>query len=94
MMRDKLLKQISALPPDADTGIQIGDDHLDIADLVPWGDGGFVALQCHSGDLRDVLSEWGLREPQQMLLALNGRSGQPLSPYQYSKQPNGTKDDV
>jgi hypothetical protein len=60
MKRDELVQQLSDLPPDTDIGIQIGDDHLDIADLVPWGNGGFVALKCHSGDLRDVLSEWGL----------------------------------
>jgi hypothetical protein len=60
MMRDDLLNQLSALPPDVDIGIQIGEDHLDIADLVPWGDGGFVALKCHSGDLRDLLSELGM----------------------------------
>jgi hypothetical protein len=67
-MRDDLLKQISALPPDADIGIQIGDDHLDIGDLVPWGEGGFVALRCHSGDLRDVLSEWDLPDHQRVRL--------------------------
>jgi hypothetical protein len=60
MRRDDLLKQLSTLPPDTDIGIQIGSDHLDIADLVSWGDGGFVALKCHSVDLRDVLLEWGL----------------------------------
>jgi hypothetical protein len=59
MMRNDLLTQLSALPPDADVGIQLGDDHLDIAGLVPWGDG-FVALTCHAGDLRDVLRDWGL----------------------------------
>jgi hypothetical protein len=64
MMRDELLKQIAALRPDADVGIQIGDDHLDIAGLVPWGNGGFVALKCHSADLRDVLVEWGLSAGQ------------------------------
>jgi hypothetical protein len=56
MMRDDLLRQLSALPPEVDVGIQIGDDHLDIADLVCWGDG-FVVLTCHSGDLRDVLCD-------------------------------------
>ena len=60
MRRDELLKQLSTLPPDTDVGIQIGADHLDIADLVSWGEGGFAALMCHSDDLRDVLLEWGL----------------------------------
>jgi hypothetical protein len=63
MMRDDLLKQLSALPPDADVGIQLGDDHLDIAELVPWGEG-FVALTCHSADLRDVLLDWGMPGPR------------------------------
>jgi len=77
MMRDDLLNQISALPPDADIGIQIGDDHLDIADVVPWGDDGFAALKCHSGDLRDVLTEWGLPANQRERLVLGRRSEQP-----------------
>jgi hypothetical protein len=86
MMRDELLKQISALPPDADIGIQIGDDHLDIADLAPWGDGGFVALTCHSADLRDVLSEWGLPVSQRQWLELSGRREQPVRAQQYSSE--------
>ena len=60
MKRDELLLQISALPPDTDIGIQVGGDHLDIADLVTWGEGGFVALKCHSPDLRDMLVHWGI----------------------------------
>ncbi|MEV8504651.1 hypothetical protein AB0368_07460 [Actinoplanes sp. NPDC051475] len=55
MMRDDLVEQLAALPPDTDIGIRIGEDHVDIADLVPWGDGGFVALVCSPADLRDVL---------------------------------------
>ena len=60
MMRDELLERIAALPEDADVGVQIGDDHLDITDIVPWGDGTFVALRCHSSDVRDVLVSWKL----------------------------------
>ena len=60
MMRDELLQQIAALPADADIGIQLGEEHLDIADVILWGGGGFGALRCHSVDLRDVLFEWGL----------------------------------
>ena len=60
MMRDELLRQIAALPADSDVGVQIGDDHLDIADAVAWGDGSFGALQCHSSDLRDMLVAWDL----------------------------------
>jgi hypothetical protein len=59
MTRDDLLMKLSALPPDADIGIQVGDEHLDIAELVPWGDG-FVALTCHAPDLRDLLRSWGV----------------------------------
>jgi hypothetical protein len=57
MMRDDLVAQLAALPGNADIGIRIGDDQLDIADLEPWGDGGFVALTCSPADLRDVLRE-------------------------------------
>jgi hypothetical protein len=60
MMRNELLQRIAALPADADVGIQIGDDHLDIAEAIAWGDGGFGALSCHSSDLRDLLLAWGL----------------------------------
>ena len=60
MMRDELLRQIAALPADSDVGVQIGDDHLDITDAVAWGDGSFGALQCHSGDLRDMVVAWDL----------------------------------
>lgn len=59
MMRDELLQQIAALPADADVGVQIGDDHLDIADVLTWG-GGFGALRCHPNDLRDLRLAWGL----------------------------------
>jgi hypothetical protein len=56
-------RNISALPTNVDIGIQIGDDHVDISDLVPWGDGKFVALKCHPSDLRDMLFEWGAFPP-------------------------------
>ena len=57
MMRDELMLQVATLPADADVGVQIGDDHLDIAEVVAWGDGGFGALRCHPNDLRDLLRE-------------------------------------
>lgn len=60
MMRDELLQRIVALPARVDVGIQVGDAHLDIAEVTTWGDGGFGALRCHSRDLRDVLLDWGL----------------------------------
>jgi len=60
MLRDELLKQLSALPEDANIGVQIGNEHLDVTNLTPWGDEGFVDLQCHTADLRDVLLAWGL----------------------------------
>jgi tRNA(Ile)-lysidine synthetase-like protein len=72
MMRDELLQQISALPPDTDIGIQIGNDHLDIEDIVPWGDGGFIALSCHSRDLRDLLLEWGIPENSRKRIVPDG----------------------
>jgi hypothetical protein len=60
MKRDELLQRIATLPEDADIGIQIGVDHLDIVDVIMWGEGGFGAVRCNSVDLRDVLFEWGL----------------------------------
>ena len=59
-MRDELMDLISRLPRDVDIGVQIGNDHLDIADLKMWGDGRFVALRCDAADLRDVMADWGL----------------------------------
>jgi hypothetical protein len=58
MKRRELLQRIAALPPDADVGVQIGDDHLDISDVVAWGDGTLGALRCHRGDLRDLFRAW------------------------------------
>ena len=58
MMRDELLQRIAALPADSDVGVQIGDEHLDIAEVVPWGDGTFGALRCQASDLRDMLVAW------------------------------------
>lgn len=69
MMRNELLHQIAALPADADVGIQLGDDHLDIAGVAAWGDGGFGALKCQPSDLRDVLLAWGLPQEQRERLA-------------------------
>lgn len=45
---------------DANIGVRIGSEHLDVTDLTPWGDEGFVDLQCHAADLQDVLLAWGL----------------------------------
>lgn len=66
MMRDELLRQIAALPPDTDVGIQIGDEHLDVVSVVVWGDGNFGALRCQPNDYRDLIAAWGVprgREP-------------------------------
>ena len=60
MKRHELMQRIAALPADADVGVRIGADILDIMDVVPWGDGSFAALECHQGDLRDLLMEWKL----------------------------------
>lgn len=59
MMRNELLRQIAALPENTDVGIQFGADHLDIAEIVPWGNGQFGALKCDAGDLRDVILAGG-----------------------------------
>jgi hypothetical protein len=60
MKRRELLRRIAALPADADVGVQIGDDHLDISEVVAWGDGAFGALRCHRADLRDLFLAWQL----------------------------------
>jgi hypothetical protein len=60
MRRHELLQRIAALPEDADIGVQIGGEHLDISDVVTWGDGTFGALQCHRADLRDLFLTWKL----------------------------------
>ncbi|MEV4642240.1 hypothetical protein AB0J80_33305 [Actinoplanes sp. NPDC049548] len=57
MMRDDLLARLAALPSNTDIGVRIGDAYVDIAELEPWGDGGFAALTCSSADIRDVLRE-------------------------------------
>ena len=75
MKRDELLLQISALPSDTDIGIQVGGDHLDIADLVPCGEGRFVALRCHSRDLRDMLLHWGIPKDLRKRIALGEQDG-------------------
>jgi len=69
MMRDELLQLITAVPSDTDIGVQLGNDHLDIVDLVPWGDGQFNALKCHPKDLRDLLIDWGLPDKQREQIA-------------------------
>jgi hypothetical protein len=72
MMRDELLQQIAALPADSDVGVQIGDDHLDITGVVPWGGGAFGAVRCHSNDLRDMLVAWELPRDLRDRLAPSG----------------------
>ena len=74
MMRDELLQSIAALPADSDVGVQIGDDHLDIADVVRWGDGAFGALRCQSSDLHDMLVAWELPRDLRERLAPGGAS--------------------
>lgn len=74
MLRDELLKQLLALPAGANIGIQIGDAHLDIADVMPWGDEGFVDLCCDLADLRDVLMEWGVPADKRDRLVAAARS--------------------
>ncbi|MEV7621874.1 hypothetical protein [Actinoplanes sp. NPDC089786] len=68
--------QLIALPEDTPIGVQIGDQHLDAVSLTPWGDEGFVDLQCHSSDLLDVLLEWNLpaQQREQIVAAANNAS--------------------
>lgn len=75
MMRDELLQWIAALPEDSDVGVQIGDEHLDITEVVAWGDSSFGALQCHSGDLRDLLVAWELPRDLRDRLGPSGAPG-------------------
>lgn len=63
MRRGELIKQLFEFPEEADVGVQLGDDHLDIADVVPWGGGQFVALRYQSADLRDLLLELAISGP-------------------------------
>jgi hypothetical protein len=58
MDRDELLKRISAVPVGMDIGVKIGDGYLDVVGIEPWANGKFMALVCHSADLRDLLLEW------------------------------------
>ena len=60
MKRDKLLRQISALPVGTDIGVRLGADYLDIVGLTAWGGGRFTALCCRPNDLRDFLKAWGV----------------------------------
>jgi len=60
MKRDELLAHLASLPADTDIGVQLGKAKLDISEVTAWGEGAFVALECHEGDLRDVLTEWGI----------------------------------
>ena len=72
MTRDELVKRLSALPPEAEIDIQIGAEHLDVADIVPWGDENFVALVADPIDLRDVLVMWGVPPRRRNLLIGDG----------------------
>ncbi|RSM58057.1 hypothetical protein DMB66_30630 [Actinoplanes sp. ATCC 53533] len=74
MMRDELLQRIAALPADSDVGVQIGDDHLDIAEVIRWGNGTFGALRCHSSDLHDMVVAWELPQDLRERLLPGGAS--------------------
>jgi len=78
MMRDELLDHLFDLPTDADITVRIGDACLDITGLAPWGDQGFVSLQCYAADIRDVLKEWGVPASKREQLA----AAQPTGPAQ------------
>ena len=72
MMRDELLRRIGALPVEADVGIQIGDDHLDIVDVIGWGDGEFGAIRCDQNDFRDFLAACEFRQVRDAAPASRG----------------------
>jgi hypothetical protein len=69
MMRNDLLQQISSLPSDADIGIEVGGEHVDIAGLAPATEGGLVVLRCHLPDVLDMLAEWGIPKQQREQIA-------------------------
>ncbi len=75
MKRDELLQKISALPPDTDIGVEVGGDHLDITEIVLWGNGDFAALKCNSHDLCDMLQQWGIPKWQRGRIALDEQNG-------------------
>ena len=76
MKNDVLLGRLSTLPADAEIGVRIGDEHLNVTDLTSWGDSGFLELQCHDGDLRDMLTGWGLpADERERLVAANTSDG-------------------
>lgn len=64
MRRDELLERLRALPAGVDVGVKVGGGHVDIADVVRWGDGRFGAVMCHLVDLNDLLIERGLSASQ------------------------------
>jgi len=71
MMRNELMRQLAVLPEDTLIGVQLGDQHVDATRLVPWGDEGFVDLQCHAADLLQVLREWRMpaQQREQIIVA-------------------------
>lgn len=75
MMRDELLQRIAALPENSDVGVQIGDDHLDITEVVAWGDGTLGALRCHTSDVRDMVAAWELPRDVRDRLTSSGAPG-------------------
>jgi hypothetical protein len=58
-------------------GVQIADDHLDIADVIARGERAFGALRCHSGDLRDTPAAWLLPRDLRDRLGSGGVPGTP-----------------
>jgi len=59
MRRRELIKALSQLPKNARLGILVGDQYMDIADVVTVGS--HYALRCWPADVRDALaSDWGI----------------------------------
>ncbi|BCJ53394.1 hypothetical protein Asp14428_48690 [Actinoplanes sp. NBRC 14428] len=79
MMRNELLRQLAVLPEDTLIGVQLGDQHVDAIGLVPWGDEGFVDLQCHAADLLEVLREWKMPAHQREQIIIAASKVSPLA---------------
>ena len=59
MKRDTLMKRLINLPPDTDVLVKIGDDDIDIAEIIHVVDAGepnSVALMLDQRDLHDTLT--------------------------------------
>ena len=61
MMKTELLRQILALPEQADIGMRLGEHSLNITNV---SGGESASVHCDLGDLRDVMAAWKLTPSQ------------------------------